>query len=241
MRHTPDAMAKPDWITLDCAGTLVRVQWSPGPFAMDCLEAVGVDVDRGEGMAVYERLLGTRWRDYQELNKTRDAEACVGWWRELTKDWLERMGLPAGHADALMAVADARLYDPAHGYFTLYDDTLPALELLRSEGFRLAVISNWDYSLHRVLASLGLTSYFEHVFASLEEGVEKPEAELFHIALRACGTEPSQTLHVGDDPVDDLQGASGVGMRALLIDRETAGDSPHVIGSLTQIVEKARG
>lgn len=198
-------------------------------------------IERGEGVAVYERLLGTRWRDYQELNKTRDSAACTAWWRELTHDWLAKVGLPTSHTDALMEIADQRLYDPAQGYFTLYEDTVPALQRLREEGFKLAVISNWDVSLHRVLATLGLTPYFEYVFASLEEGVEKPEAELFHIALRSCGVAPTRALHVGDDPIDDLQGATGVGMRALLIDRETSGGSPHVIASLAEIVEKARG
>ena len=83
-------------------------------------------------------------------------------------------------------------------------------------GVRMAIVSNWDNSLHRTLRMFGLTEYFEHVVASLEEGVEKPEARIFQIALERAGVEPGDALHVGDNPIDDWQGAKNVGMRALL-------------------------
>jgi putative hydrolase of the HAD superfamily len=99
-------------------------------------------------------------------------------------------------------------------------------------GYRLIVISNWDITLRRVLRAVGIEDYFEFVFASLEEGVEKPEPGLFEIARAALGVSPAEVLHVGDDPVDDLGGAEAFGMRALLLDR-----TGRVPGSITSLLE----
>ena len=83
----------------------------------------------------------------------------------------------------------------------------------------------------------GLTDYFEHVVASLEEGVEKPDPRLFQIVLDRLGVEAENALHVGDSPRDDWQGATDAGMRALVIDRGNPAPSEARITSLAQLPE----
>jgi len=105
-------------------------------------------------------------------------------------------------------------------------------------GIRLAVVSNWDISLHRILENLNLASSFEFVIASLEEGPEKPDPALFHLALERLNLPPADVVHIGDDPVDDFAGAQAVQMRTLLLRRsEELSHEAGVIHTLDQLPE----
>ncbi len=227
----------PRIVFFDCAETLVSVRWQPGAFAIDCAGDVGIELDAGPAREIYERLLEGRWRDYELVNRTKDHEACRRFWRVLTADWLAQIGAPETSLDRVMAAADRLLYGPESPYFSLFPDVLPALTSLERLGIALGVISNWDYSLHRVLGSLGLYSRFATVIASLEEGVEKPDRRLFELALARAGVEPHEAVHVGDNPIDDFQGAKACGLRAILLDRTLEAPGPDQIPSLSHLPE----
>lgn len=205
---------KPRVLTFDCAGTLLKVDWAPGRFAVTCAREAGFPLGEAEG-ASYTRLLQQRWAAYENLNTTKDSVALDGFWRQLTVDWLIAAGLGTECANSVLAIAAERLLDR----FSLFEDVLPALDLLDSLGVRMAIISNWDYSLHRILRAKGLTDRFEFALASLEEGIEKPNPRIFEIALERLKVPACDVAHIGDDPVDDFNGARDAGLRGLLIDR----------------------
>ena len=48
----------------------------------------------------------------------------------------------------------------------------------------------------------------------------KPSPSIFLAALELLGVEPEAAVMVGDSPLDDVEGARALGMRAYLIDRE---------------------
>ena len=223
-------------VTFDCAQTLVEVRWNPSQLALDSARAVGVYVDKVQALAEYQRLLSSRWPLFRELNLTRSREVCDAFWLRLTEDWATASGIAPGRVGDIYEEAERRLFGPDSEVFRLYDDVIPTLDALRDKGIRMAIISNWDVSLHRVVEMLGLSPYFELVIASLEEGVEKPEPEIFHLALRKLAASPDVSLHVGDQPVDDLQGARQVGMRGLLIDRTQPVSGRLVLNRLDHIL-----
>ena len=230
-------MPEIELITFDAAQTIVQVDWNPRLFALGCAQAVGLSLDDGLAGDVYERLLGTRWLEYQRINTTRDVALCEGFWRELSHDWLAKVGAPLDKLDAMLEQAEKCMYVTDSPIFQPYEDTIPALTALREAGYRLAVISNWDFSLHRVLRVHQLSGLFELVLASFEEGIEKPAPEIFHIALSRLNVHPSRALHVGDDPYDDVHGAHRAGMRALLFDRAQKQPAPGVIATLHDIAK----
>ena len=47
--------------------------------------------------------------------------------------------------------------------------------------------------------------------------IRKPNPEIFRLTLRAVAGEPATAVHVGDDPVLDVQGAQAAGMRAIQV------------------------
>lgn len=228
---------KPKVVTFDCAETLVRVRWTPGGFALDCARSIGLELG-DEERSVYERSLRSRWAEYMEINLALDDDLADAFWSKLTVDWLEAIGRPAELAEALTLAAPELLYGENSDMFELFDDVVPLLDSLDALGIRVGVISNWDYSLHRVLKAREIHHRFEHVVASLQVGVEKPDPRLFHHALERFGVAPAEAVHIGDNPLDDLQGAKDVGMRAYLIDRSHSESRDPILAKLGDLVER---
>ena len=93
------------------------------------------------------------------------------------------------------------------------------VQALRAGGLALGVISNTGrtpgWVLRRLLDDAGLLSCFDVLAFSDEMGTRKPAAEIFRRVLDEAGVIPTRAVHVGDDPVTDVAGARGVGMRAI--------------------------
>jgi HAD superfamily hydrolase (TIGR01549 family) len=88
-----------------------------------------------------------------------------------------------------------------------------ALARLRARGLALAVVANWDYSLHAHLRKHGLRGWFDAVIVSGELGVRKPDPAPFRAALEHLGVPADRAVHVGDHAPHDEVGARNAGMR----------------------------
>ena len=149
-----------------------------------------------------------------------------------------------GHRDDGLQVAEAlfaAFSDPA-GY-RLFDDVRPALDILAARGVKLGVVSNFEPWLEDVLALEGVDHLFAAVAISGKLGVAKPDPEIFKAALTEAGADPEATVHVGDQPVNDVAAARAVGITPVLIDRyarhpET--DGAHRVEDLLELVELVR-
>lgn len=97
--------------------------------------------------------------------------------------------------------------------FELLPGVREALRRLRAHGLALAVVANWDFSLHAHLRRHGLAGWFDTVVTSAETGVKKPDPAPFRLALERLGVAANRTLHVGDYRPHDEVGARAAGMR----------------------------
>ena len=224
----------PRLVTFDCAQTLVEVDWTLDGFAGACAADIGLSLSP-EAFKRYRAMYFERLPEFLQINLTRDVEAGQAFWDRLAEDWLEEYGQDRSLATSIREAADRLGFGPDSTLFRLYDDVVECLDALEADGIRLAVVSNWDYSLHRVLRMFGVYDRFEAVLASLEEGVEKPDPRLFQICLDQLGVAPEDVVHVGDNPEDDGLGAQAAGIRPILIDR--TGALPGAITSLAQLRE----
>jgi FMN phosphatase YigB (HAD superfamily) len=86
------------------------------------------------------------------------------------------------------------------------------------ERYRIAVISNADGKIKDVLQKCGIAHYFHTITDSGIVGFEKPHPEIFNRALESMNATPEESLYVGDVYCVDYLGATGVGMRAILLD-----------------------
>jgi putative hydrolase of the HAD superfamily len=96
--------------------------------------------------------------------------------------------------------------------------TAHAVRELAARGVSLGIVSNTGRTpgviLRRVLERHGLLAYFSAISYSDEVGVRKPEALIFRLTLARAGVEPSEAVHIGDNPDADVAGARSIGMRA---------------------------
>ena len=103
---------------------------------------------------------------------------------------------------------------------TLFDDVIPSLETLRSSGFTIGLISNMNQSGDDLAESMGLAPWLDFTVTSLEVGAEKPHPPIFLAALEKAGAQPEESVHVGDQLSSDIEGARGVGIAPVLLDRD---------------------
>lgn len=223
-------------VTFDAAHTLLRSSWSPGAMAVECGRSIGLEIP-DVAADTYVSLMRRRWPSYLEDNLSNDDARCDRFWDQLAADWLSEQGHSSQFAAPLMAAAREQLYGSQMSVFGLYEDVDAALAVVASRGLKAAVISNWDYSLHRILRRVGIFDRFDFVAASLQIGPEKPDPALFHWVLERMEVAPQETLHIGDDPIDDVQGARDSGMMALHLDRGGESLRPLRIASLRELDE----
>ncbi len=78
--------------------------------------------------------------------------------------------------------------------------------------------THWPRAFHeRFLERDGLVDLIDARLYTSEMARMKPHPEVFHQAMEALGVgDPARVVFVGDRPLDDIGGAKGVGMRAVL-------------------------
>ena len=98
-----------------------------------------------------------------------------------------------------------------------YTDTEYVLNQLSGKGYRLGVIANQSPGTKERLSNWGLLKYFDIVLASAEEGISKPNPEIYHRALIAASCLPDSAVMIGDRLDNDIVPAKRVGMRTVWI------------------------
>jgi putative hydrolase of the HAD superfamily len=203
-------------VLFDVLGTLVELE-PPWPLLRRTLRRRhGIDVSEAEAREAmvaemaYYRSHHQEGRDEATLDDLRRRCALV------LRENLPRAS-QVGLEELTEALLDALRFAP-------FADAAPTLATLRAAGFRLAAVSNWDSSLRRVLAELGLSAALDAVVVSAEAGARKPDPAIFQMALDKIGCMNGEALFVGDSLETDVLGARAAGLRAFLLDRAAVGD-----------------
>lgn len=104
------------------------------------------------------------------------------------------------------------------------------LDELASRRLRISLISNTMRTpgevLRKILDRYGLLTPFTVLTFSDECGMRKPDPEIFRLTLRQLGVPPEEAIHVGDDPVLDVEGARDAGMRVIQVTADGRATSP---------------
>jgi putative hydrolase of the HAD superfamily len=166
-----------------------------------------------------ERLYDAHFRlvhqyDVQFRGGTAAASISIG---TFYRDMMMLAGAPGKAAEAAVGELVAR-----HDETSLWTYTKPwvakTLELLKSRGIRMSVISNSDGRVRQQLDACGIPPYLESVFDSQIVGIEKPDPEIFLHAIKALGLSAAECLYVGDFYSADVVGANRAGIGAVHLD-----------------------
>jgi HAD superfamily hydrolase (TIGR01549 family) len=142
----------------------------------------------------------------------------------------------AGYAESLADDA-LEVFFAARNRVEFYDDVRPSLLRLRSR-YRLFAVSNGNADLQRC----GIADLFAGHVTARAAGAAKPDARIFAALLELAGVEAREVLHIGDDPVADVVGATQAGMQAVWLNRDAREwpsglpPPPRTITTLAQII-----
>lgn len=127
----------------------------------------------------------------------------------------------------------------------LYSDALSAVERLRAQGRRVAILANQPAARQPELLALGFRP--DLIAMSDELGVAKPDHAFFTRSLALMGNpDPAMVAYVGDRLDNDIAPSRRCGFRSVWLRRgpwgrlqqDTAGDADLVVWSLDELVER---
>jgi putative hydrolase of the HAD superfamily len=121
----------------------------------------------------------------------------------------------------------------------LYDDTIPFLTGVRSQGILVALVSNCGDTTRQMLEHLGVTDLADAVILSCEIGSTKPSPEIYLTGLEDLGVAAADAVMIDDQPAF-CAGAEAVGVRAIRMIRgdlngQAAGTHFPVVRSLRDV------
>ena len=93
---------------------------------------------------------------------------------------------------------------------TFYDDVVSVLEELSSE-YMLGVLTNGNADVNK----LGIGHLFDFSISSMDVKSNKPDKGHFVKAREMSQVDFKNILHVGDHPVNDVEGSSDFGMKSI--------------------------
>ena len=137
----------------------------------------------------------------------------------------------------------AKLSGAAFDYFiqfrhavTPYDQAIPMLRALKEMDLQIAALSNGNADIHQT----PLAPWFDFQFNADSVGTATPDSLMFLKALDKAGAKASESVHIGDHPVNDVQAAKQLGCYTIWINPEgtdwpMAADADHHISCLSEI------
>jgi 2-haloacid dehalogenase len=203
-------MARADWLTFDCYGTLI--DWEAG-----VADALGPFLDprpdrrtfAARYIAIEAQVEHEAYRPYRDVL----AEAGARLMRELGNP------LPPGR--------ERLLPDSLPGWRP-FPEVPDALRRLREDGYRIAVLSNVDRDL--IDASVGLLGVTPDLIITAEDCRSyKPAPGHWTAFQTRSGSGPARTIHVGASVYHDMIPAGALGYRTVFINRHrdpVAGAAP---------------
>ena len=128
---------------------------------------------------------------------------------ELTFRCIRRVGRDRESARSLARGAFNVFLEARHE-IEFFDGALDALDRL-SRNYTLGSLTNGNADPKR----LQLDRFFSFSFSAATVGTGKPAPDMFERVLSHADIRADEAVHVGDHPIDDIQGAANVGMHTV--------------------------
>lgn len=223
----------PSTIFLDWGGTLAQV---PNEFT--------------QPWKIWARVLESQGRTYPDERVRSAIEATdheVGhqiyaylgrsseFWKMYDERVMDALGIRS-HRERIEESIRYVFEDPSN--VRLFPEAPGVLASLQERGYRTGLISNHHDGLLRILKHYRLEPWLNTITYSQEAGAEKPNPEVFTLALRRAGCRPFEAVHVGDSIESDVEGARRSGIAPIWINRRRIDRSPGcpVIQSLDELI-----
>ena len=163
--------------------------------------------DAAEFIVRYKAINEECWADYRTGALDKETLRTIRFERTLRE---------YGINDKALSIRFGEAYVDQCPYKTkVFPGTHEMLKAL-SGRFQLHIITNGFQEIQPIkMSETGLTPYFDQIITSEKAGVKKPNAEIFHYAMRLASARPEESMMIGDDLPVDVRGALAVGMEAV--------------------------
>lgn len=205
------------WVLWDVKDTLLKVRRSVGE--QYCSEAarLGLQLPPHQVESAFRQAYRRQARLYPNYGV---AQGLGGqrWWVAVVRDTFGQCGVQDSGLLDKLALNLYHNFKNAENW-EVFPDSHEVLQTCRDMGLKLGVVSNFDNRLEGILRGCGLFHHFSFLLTSEGAKVAKPDAAIFHQALRYCCAPPASVAHVGDHYSNDYLAACSVGIQGYLLDR----------------------
>lgn len=185
-------------VIFDMYETLITHYRSPLYFGAQMAEDAGIAEEKFQALwrpTEYDRTIGKLTFEEVVENILRENRCYSG---ELVKKIVQR-----------------RIETKEDCFKKIHEEIIPMLEQLKAKGILIGLISNCFSEEAEVIRRSVLFPYFDAVYLSYEQGVQKPDKEIYKRCMADLGVRPEECLYIGDGGSNELEAARTLGMKAL--------------------------
>lgn len=126
---------------------------------------------------------------------------------------LKRLGLYS--EDKVRLAASKRREALSDTFSNIPSETFELLQALKDRGLKVGLITNTFSDEREMIRASGLMAFIDEALISYEQGLCKPDPELYRKITRLFHVESDECLFVGDGGSNELFAARDCGMHAL--------------------------
>jgi len=209
-----------DAVFIDADNTLFDFDRTEEKALLDTAHKFSVDFNE-QNLSEYKAINKTCW-ELHDNGKLANADLNLRRWSL----WLERIHPTAGISAIELAnyYADSlsRQCEKEEGAEKLMQYLIAKAPVhIITNGFPSSQLHRWRLA--------GWESLLQGITVSAVVGVQKPDAEIFHIAMKEVGiSDASRCLMIGDNITADVQGPQAVGMKGCWYQRNGAENKTNI-------------
>ena len=133
----------------------------------------------------------------------------------LLEEGFSNVGYDREKAQELAAAAFDSFMVDRHAV-TPYENVVELLQSLKDHGYLIGALSNGNADVKRT----AIGPWFDFQFNADGVGTAKPHPLMFEKALQHAGVKPNEVVHIGDHPINDVQGAKSLGIHTIWVNPE---------------------
>ncbi len=185
-------------VIFDMFETLITHYHSPLYFGTQIAEDAGIPDDK-----------------FQELWRSTEHDRTIG---KLALEEVLEMILRENHCYSetlLKKITEKRIAAKEECFKQLHSEIIPMLSKLKKMGFLIGLISNCFSEEADVIRRSELVQYFDAIYLSYEQGIQKPEEEIFQRCMYGFSVKAEDCIFVSDGGSEELETARRLGMKAV--------------------------
>jgi putative hydrolase of the HAD superfamily len=118
-----------------------------------------------------------------------------------------------------------------------FNDVLDTLEILKNRNLFLGIVTDTAQPLHVKISKLergGFGHLWDSITPSNEVGVQKPDPQIYKLALNQLGLSPKQAMFVGHS-TSELEGARKVGIKTVAFNYDPDSKADYYIDKFSEL------